>query len=326
MRIRLMATASLAIAACTSSPDTRITGVGRPPLRAQATAGPLLGCGKVVPVGALVMERARPYDPRDGCPTGITTGAADPRARVPHQVPGHLDAGFVLQFTQGYFGYHEAPDASDLPAAPDSDLIVYAPTALPPGNACIEATTIRTRFLGHSDTQNAQGFWDHCNLHFWFYYQDFNFNNFRTKYVRTSYGESKPHVVVEVYETDTTNKCWQAYLLNYSTGYYDLVTQNFGSGSESTICGTGSNTANGWTAWESYGVVTTPSCATITDVGAHNLETYTVASGWYGLVLNPNAGAFLTNSCWTDNYYTMVLPYLFSTEWRAQTPGTWPGW
>jgi hypothetical protein len=273
----------------------------------------------------LVTEKARPYDPKDRCPLGRTEEGIDPKLPAPARTPGHGDGAFILQNFDGFNGYHTVPTASTLPAAPDSDLIVYAPTVLPPGNACIEGTTIRFRQRGSSTAYAQQGFWDHCSTHYWYYLADFSNATFASKYVRTSYGDNYPHIVLQIYETDTTNKCWQALMLNYNTGYYDIVTGNTGT---QTICGTGAGGVNGWTAWESYGLVQSGSgaCPSMTNVGSYYMMKHTPASGWYGLLVNTSAGFSTYQNCWTSGTYSMFTWAGGSPDWGAQTTATWTGW
>lgn len=210
------------------------------------------------------------------------------------------------------------PPASTLTNA--GAVFIYAPTLLPPGGSCVEATTIHQRTQNDAATVHLQGWYDWCGYNRpggvagWYYQQPMDalfFNN----YVRTYNGQ--PAISISIVTPTNYNGCWYGHLYNYSVGGWE---QKISS------CGTtqiGHNT--GWTAWESWNLQY--GCPVLANARATQINFADPRPGqpdWVAITDHPNDMAVSVGygPCWSQNTYTfqMPAPGEAANSWLAHTP------
>lgn len=228
-----------------------------------------------------------------------------------------------------FFGISQINDAQlslQLPATSGSTRYLYAPTILPSGGSCVEATTLHSR-AANSTTVHRQGWYNWCvgPAGAWWVQENMD-PTFQSKYVRHFNGELGLHVsIVTPNNGSMYGGCWYGHLYNFNVGGWE---QKF------SYCGTGTvylppplNPTWGWTAWESYNLISESSCPSVQGVRAQVIVVNVSATGAAQFLTDfpSNIGAGSSSSqCWTGlggAPYTFIFPStsILST-WQADTP------
>lgn len=149
---------------------------------------------------------------------------------------------------------------------------------------------------------------------------------FQSKYVRTFAGEPGLHVSITTPNNGNQfGGCWYGHLYNFNVGGWE---QKF------AYCGTGTvylpagiNPAHGWSAWESYNLVSTQSCPTIEGVRGMFIQMLVSATGGVQYLTDfPHIVGTGSSSayCWTNvggTPYTFTWPAAgIPAAWLADTP------
>lgn len=217
-----------------------------------------------------------------------------------------------------------------------ANAIIYAPTTLPAGGTCIEATVV------HSHAQysglisdHALGFWDWCGDANHFHNQI----DLTTPANQATYEEillpdfNAQELTLAIYIVPDhpslpsgSSDCWTAYLYNSSLSAYE---QKFRS------CGTPPNdnhgVYNGWIMHESYRMQGpySPTCPTLQSTGANGVSVN--VNGTWQTVLEPGdpannpamtAALLVDGACWLNSTYTIYNePAGVRNGWFGMTPG-----
>ncbi|MEQ1440107.1 hypothetical protein AAG565_12155 [Fontimonas sp. SYSU GA230001] len=247
-----------------------------------------------------------PYPPR-----AITKLAANPLplalTPTPTFLPGSGDRGFWVRKGAGLFAGNDAQLDFSIPNEAIG-AVIYAPTDMPRGS-CVEATTVHYRYEGFPETVHAHGFWDHCEEQGW---QVFEFIDTRwtDRYVRIYDGELT--FFHEVYQNG--QDCWIGVLYNFQLGRWEEKT--------TPVCGAGPY-ENGWTMWESYGIMDNPEqaviCPRFPNIRSKAIQWYDRGTNsWSNLTTSDTSQLGPYGDCWTSGAYSFraTVP---NSYWEADT-------
>lgn len=229
--------------------------------------------------------------------------------------------------TSQFFGIYQNNDVQldiVLPKATDVTRYLYSPTVLPPGGACVETTTIHQRSPGTS-TIHRHGWYNWCldtngdGLGEWAYIEDMN-ASFQNKYVRTFGGE--PGISISLVTPNNGQGyggLWVGHLYNFQVGGWEQKFSYNGNGTTYAPL-------QGWTAWESWNLLSSGNCPTVPSVRAQLIQLYVSWSGGVQYLEDfPQNYNHSTSSayCWTNSGgtpYTFTFPTDAYGTWRADTP------
>jgi hypothetical protein len=306
-----------------------------------AAATAWLPVGTKVPVGQSIDAPPEPYDRIKHGPLLLSPGSdrgangvSAPRnfgsrnATETNPIPGDGDRGFFWdQITRPWYGAAAVYDVNMSLALPTvwsgTATWVYAPTMLPPGGSCLEATQVYRRNAGGATTGKFFGIWDFCEsgtpgqFDVW-ESQDPVWHN---KHVRTYQGKPTYSVSITTINTGSTvGQCWYGSIYDYLAG---------GWVQKLSRCGfpTHNWAYTGWTKWESHFLMHSTFCPTLAIPSIRSLDivlydpytgTPTPFTNW------PTDLAQLgpKGSCWVNGNYTFdsPVPGLSANSWRANTP------
>jgi hypothetical protein len=313
-----------------------------------------------IPIGDPVDAVPSPYDPSTDSRARASTPPRDtlvgpavplslplPRARplftkgVATYAPGSGDRGWFLyqsaEKTAGLYQVNDAqldlviPDAA-VRTAPGQMVLIYAPTALSPGGACLEMTTRHQRTSMTRGTEHHHGFWDWCTDRgnpspgsnrtawavppedmtsaFWQNnYMRYNSTNGDYEFVTQVYSESPEH---------SLGSCWDGLLYNYLKARWDLKARACGV----TRLEWGSDV--GWTMWESYNWPVSE-CPPIPGIKAWSILSRGQDGVWYDMAINGGIGRLESaqDNCFARGPYSFEspVPGLGMNAWSAHLPG-----
>jgi len=203
--------------------------------------------------------------------------AANPSDGAPPPGGDGADRGLYLDVSfPAVYGTSVIADAGldrSLPAALDGSNPVYlfAPTLLPGGGSCIEASIITTRNSG-SDTTTYHffGYYDWCaSATGWVDWFPIN-QTFQNAYVRTADG--RPTVTFSVSTVGgyvTPPRCWFVDVYNYTVGGWEQFYSSCGTTNIFTYPQT-----EGWLMWETYNLVNSSTCPSIQSTRAIDIRLF----------------------------------------------------
>jgi hypothetical protein len=212
---------------------------------------------------------------------------------------------------------------------------LYAPTMLPFGGSCIEATIVTTRSVGDTTTYHLFGWYDWCHNPDstgggWQSQILMTTTTFQNKYVRTMSGKSVMTISIETVAGPQNPRCWYLDVYNYSTGTWEQFYTSCGS----TLM-FATPTDQGWVMWETYNLVDGSTCPSIQSVSALDILFEDASSGFgvtnpitnsgYSSDIDPNEignAMFNYALCFHTGTYTFTYPWSSSptNSWTAATP------
>lgn len=268
-------------------------------------------------LGPLNLVGRADFSPPPRFPAGSPQPSSGWPGALTSPVPGDADKSLPLfQTTKLWYGVYQVNDvATDLtftPTAGHDTGYVYAPTLLPPGHTCIEATTIHRRPTA-GPMQHFQGWFDWCQPPngAWGFAVDITDQVFQLHYVRSYLG--KPTESIVIVTPTTYNGCWYAQMYDYQLGGW---TQVFTSCTR-PVSYANNGTSQGWSAWESYFVVSGSACVSLSPIRALNIQFADPDSGAFvpiSSVPASNVGtpSISTSGCWFDSLVNTTGPYIFT--------------
>lgn len=138
---------------------------------------------------------------------------------------------------------------------------------------------------------------------------------FQNAYVRTFGGE--PGISISLVTPNDGNGhggCWFGNIYNFLVGGWEQKFTYCGGGVTYSIANN-----DGWTAWESYNLISPGNCQTFPSIRGQLIQLYVSWSGGVQYLEDFALGTSTTaNYCWTNFGGT---PYTF--DWPSGTPGTW---
>jgi len=359
--VRLSALA-ITVAACGDSAVRPVSPLSTPRMATLGTSNShqYLPYGVRIPPGQHLTLLPKPYDRlRDGPPIPNTTPQLNLVGKpgfVPPPPPmGHLDrrlpppgdgqAAIAVNIYPGstnkWYGISQtnaARPTMQLPVAPDStEELLYAPTVLPPGGTCIEATTIHEWYPLNPHDRRYQAWYNWCGTTGWGGFESMADTAFSNNYLRVLGSDTVLSITVST--PDTANPhgaCWYGYLYNYTLGGWEQKYSSCGSGTTSSPSGDNGN--DGWTAWESwylFGGYSSGFCPYVpsifsTDIElletddhtAHPITDYSYVGSPYLEIGGENRAG-----CWStfdpDGPWTFGFPTTYDSmtnSWLATTP------
>lgn len=327
--------------ACIDGPSTGLPGPPSVPAsgvlpRSEDATGSrqYLPYGRPIPPGQSVSLPPEPYDLAKHGPGLRNTSTMRQYSRRTEGVGAMFsafsdDGDYQLSFAPSspaqFFGVTQSHGVNvglQLPVATGARRSLYAPTVLPPGGSCIEATTIYERNPGQP-TVRSHGWYDWCNPSN-FPVEDMN-ATFQAKYVRWNSLHARYTISVSIVTPNTGNlrgQCWFGQLYNYTVGGWEQ---------KAAFCGYSRKPDdNGWSAWESYSLMSESCYFMIPGLGAYDIQLHLASDHQPHYVTD---SAFLLNigsgsnsaQCWRN--FPTGNPNLFeypvggsSPSWRAHTP------
>ena len=226
--------------------------------------------------------------------------------RPPIAGMGTGDQAIYTQNNIGISGAHDVQTDLVIPSQ-YSEAIIYAPTSLPAGYACIEATTVHRRTS--SGMEHASAFYNHCGLYAdgFMTWEQMN-STWKQKYARVYDGEERYWMEVAKGPTG----CWIGYLYNFQLGQWEKKTD--------AICRTGPF-SYGWTAWESWDLMDRYNvCPTFPSI--ESLDIYVMGSDQVWRLLTGNYVQAVGGSphlCWKNGTYNLHV-HQSHYRWHAHTP------
>ena len=219
---------------------------------------------------------------------------------------------------------HDLAQELQLPAASSSlGVWVYAPTSLPPGGSCIEATQVYRRRYRGATTGKLFGLWDWCQsgADGEFDVLEAQTTSWTQRYVRTYQGMPTYAIVIVTPNTGNTwGQCWYANLYDYILGGWVQKLAKCG------IPGHNGQRA-GWSMWESWYLFPpyTGGCPKLPGIRALDIAFADPStSSFVPFTDNPldfwPLGPY--GSCWISGSYQFVFPApgVSPNSWRANTP------
>jgi hypothetical protein len=349
-----------AIAGCSDS-HSGLSEITAPTLRQETVpqaARPHLPVGTKVPVGTVIYAPPEPFDARrhraiansrsdrnlvrraDFHPPPRfkkgTTSEGSTALSPAGPPPGTGDRGLsFFPWSYEWYGVHAVHDAGlsivleERPATAVTGYI-YAPTLLPSGNTCIEATTIHQRGPGPSATTlHRQGWYDWCESGpegDWLVLEDMD-QEFQDHYVRVYLGA--PTLAISIVTPNdgiTSGSCWFGHLYDYLAGGWVQVTTSCATGagySPGAIQGRG-----GWSYWESWFLLSDGYCPSIPNLRALDIMfAHPQTGSWVPISSTPagNVNVSGGQACWDvfGGPYTFTYPGtaagLPANAWFADT-------
>lgn len=340
MKLRHSATPIFVLlTACSSDPPTEPASINSHSLR-QSTTAQYLPYGVPVPATSMVDLAPEPYDvERHGPPRPNSTPqlnlAQFPGIRT--SVPTHVLNRFSTPteppqggsfrgplwpstfYTSIYSG-HNTQLNMILPQPTDTTtFLLYAPTAMPSGSACLEMTTIHRRSPGQS-TRHRAGWWDWCtdpNVNSFAYEEDMTNSTWQSNYTRLDASNGRYYFITISFGHDGQgNKCWSGLIYNYNTGAWESkIARCYAPGQTMNVL----NNNDGWSLWEWKQDKVCPSSFARTS--ATNIRIRASTTGWVGVTtVYPTKGG--GSGCWTRQpSWGFDYPISSATpSWRALTP------
>lgn len=338
MRARSIIWTVLSIS-CLGGCGERPTGLGG----VTDTSGRRYPYGMQVPEGAVLSSGPLPFDPatqravyspprRDAdpphwerlAPTGVGGGP-----RIDATSSGAHDfQGWRVQEGRGIIVGMDAQLNFTIPS--QKVAAFYAPTALPSGGACIEATVAHYRSSAGAAQVNAFGLWNHCKYPFdtvsWPLFEVMN-AAWRSKYVRPFYhadlvGPPEDMVYVQIRSDNPsalfpTSDCWRAYFYNFNLGMYEERLAKCGVSHVPDFEGIG------WTGWEAYwGTYNPPlaSCPSFPGISAQDNDVLAANGQWLDMSLYSRIDT-RNGECWIFGYYSFhEHPASVLGMWHVHSP------
>ncbi|MGQ0813773.1 MAG: hypothetical protein ACT4O1_04850 [Gemmatimonadota bacterium] len=284
--------------------------------------------GVPIPEGVILTKPPQPYNRlAHGLPIANTMAAHNlartsrnevptvKRGGRPTQIPETGDAGYSGFNVAGLLVRNDAQRDVAIPTTYAEDVLVYAPTHLAHGQACIEFTTVHRKIPNGSSTRHYHGFWDWCNGQYFRVYEEMT-ANWVGKYVRL-YGVGNPAVpeeafYAEVHADNPSNpvgSCWRGLVYNFTAGVWEQ---------KIVSCGTSTLSNYGWTAWESYGLQEYNRCPAIPSIQAQWIRKYTTSSTWVEME-TADMLLFRSGYCFDNRIWDVVQP-IGPYHWKALTP------
>ena len=258
-------------------------------------------------------------------PHGVLTARPEGAPAVPPSLgpPTDAHALYSADSGRGIFGTADAGRGISIPAGWDTAL-VYAPTHLPAGGSCIELTTIHWKTTTYHQPTNSLGVFDWCVGHNWKLIYSLDDAGFQSNYLRSytdDFGKSRELYWFQIQATfswfqPNISDCWTVSLYNYSTGYWNILTQ---------VCGTvaPSTAYSGWSMHESLYMQGrySGSCPSYPSVRVGNLQIWNSGGNW--VPLDSTTGRrpqILDGMCWLNGTYTFVQGVSSVSQWYGWTP------
>lgn len=196
---------------------------------------------------------------------------------------------------------------------------LYAPTHLPYGGSCLEATFAHYLVTGGWDTKHQFWVWDHCNDNdFPELSEDVTDPYWRNDYVRNMGDPVVPTAYVEVVDY---SGCWRVQIYNFNAGQYDL---------KGEVCNQSRSNDYGWTMWEweSFDQGDAQSCLQQPTISSPDVGLIQeLGSVWMNLRDAENSGYAVYDeygTCFTSNQWFLELtgssPTPHQAGWTAHTP------
>lgn len=223
-----------------------------------------------------------------------------------------------------YSGVHEAETDLDVPYSPGVSNVVFAPTALPGGSACIEIATTHRRFPQDSlETKDLAAWWDWCDpagppsapdVE-----EDMNNSLWRSWYLRNDADGNLSYSVEIIYDDSQGYPCWNGLIYNYQFGAWESKLYScHPNGRDSNWTGNGNE---GWSMWEGHGSID-KSCPVMDGTSATELRVRDGGSSWSNISV---VASSLTQGtmCWApgSSNWTMIYDVnASSSDWKARTP------
>lgn len=309
-----------------------------------ARRGLYLEYGKPAPQGAVLDRLPEPFDvaKHAGARSSFVPGLTPPRnvqfpgrgigaqrvgaAYVPPASGTDAYAGIFLDSTsRGIQGLLDLRTDVNIPSGWVKAL-VYAPTLLPGGGSCFEATTIHWNRQDWSDSLNFNhglGTWNWCGPNkTWHKFAPFD-NWFKQRYAATYYDEwgqprEKYYLVVAADHADRlpgSSDTWRVYLYNFSVGIY----QQF-----DVLTGVGQY-KEGWTMHESMrmqGYYNGGACMTLPSIRTISQTVLRPNGTWMPPIAAARTYAGpLAGNCWvTTSQYTIYIDPATDGDWWGWTP------
>lgn len=213
--------------------------------------------------------------------------------------------------------------------AHSTDQIVFAPTALPSGSACIEMATTHRRRTTETTTRHLAGWWNWClpsgakptipSVE-----EDMTNSLWQQGYTRRILGGSRVFFI-EIYKDNQQGyPCWNGLIFNYSRGvweskFYSCYGRN-PDGSNRTLNNRGS--LEGWSLWEAD--INEKPCPSLVGTGAYDILAVPADLCCPAVNISQVAPALSSGSgiCWGSSS-TWTMDYIKQTgasHWVAKTP------
>ena len=259
-------------------------------------------------LGTIVPDRARLLEDRFNPPT-----STPPAGSI-------LNKGLKWTTDEGLTGVHETELNMNVPFTGDS-VVVFAPTALPGGSACIEMSTIHRRYPQDvGGTVHHAGWWDWCDPsgepESFEIEEDMENALWQDWYTVIWSPNMERGYYIQIVPDDSQGyPCWNGLIYNFNLGVWE---------SKMYSCYPNGRNANwrdsneGWSMWE--GIRLEKICPNLTSTGAIYLRTLG-PSGWRNIhevapSLSSGVLCWDASSSWSMDY-TWDSTYGY---WESHTP------